>query len=216
MSSPLPVGVLISGWGANLQALMNACALPGFPARIAIVISNNPDARGLRIAKEAGIPAYAINHRDYPDRLAFEAAVDAMLREAEVELVCLAGFMRLLTEQFVNSWPDKLVNVHPSLLPLYKGMDTHKRAIADGQEYAGCTIHFVRPAMDDGPIIVQGRVKILPGDTPNALSTRVLEKELLCFPLALKLIAEGRVTVKDEKVVISGELPKEDWLLIGN
>jgi phosphoribosylglycinamide formyltransferase-1 len=198
------LGVLISGRGSNLQALIDAAARPSYPARIALVISNVPDVEGLARAARAGIPTQVIAHRAYPDRAQFEAALDAALREAGVDLVCLAGFMRLLTDWFVQRWHDRLINIHPSLLPAYKGLDTHARAIAAGERFAGCTVHFVRPAMDDGPIILQAKVPVLPGDTTEALAARVLEQEHRLYPEAVRLIAEGRARVDGERVLIDG------------
>ncbi len=198
------LGVLISGRGSNLQALIDAAAEESYPATVALVISNEPEAKGLDRAAAAGIPTRVVDHRAFPDRAAFERALDDALREAGVELVCLAGFMRLLGEAFVESWHDRLVNIHPSLLPAFKGLHTHERAIRAGVRVAGCTVHFVRPAMDAGPIIVQGAVAVRPDDDAESLAARVLEVEHRCYPLAVRLIAEGRVAVVDERVEIRG------------
>jgi phosphoribosylglycinamide formyltransferase-1 len=187
-----------------MQALIEACAQPDAPAQIVLVLSNDPDAAGLARAAAAGIPAQAIPHRDFADRAGFDAALDKALREAEVELVCLAGFMRLLTDGFVEAWRDRMVNIHPSLLPAYPGLDTHGRLLADGGRFAGCTVHFVRPEMDTGPIIAQAVVPVRPDDTAESLSERVLAQEHRLYPLALRLIAEGRVTVEGERAVIAG------------
>jgi phosphoribosylglycinamide formyltransferase 1 len=204
----LPVGVLISGRGSNLQALIDACAEPGFPARIVLVISNKANAYGLTRAEKAGIPTAVIDHKSYPDRVSFDRAVDAALRAAGVELVCLAGFMRILSAAFVDGWHDRLINIHPSLLPAFKGLDTHQRAIDAGVRITGCTVHFVRPAMDDGPIIVQAAVPVLPGDDADALAARILESEHVVYPLALRLVAEGRISVAGAKTVYSdGKVP---------
>lgn len=200
----LKVGVLISGRGSNLQALIDACADPQFPAEIVMVISNKSDALGLDRAAKAGIPTRIIEHRTFPTREAFDTALDEALRAAEVELVCLAGFMRILTPGFVAAWRDKLINIHPSLLPAFRGLHTHERALSAGARCHGCTVHFVRPELDDGPIIVQAKVSVLPGDDADALATRVLELEHRCYPLALKLIAEGRVRIVGERVLIDG------------
>ena len=197
----LPVGVLISGRGSNLQALIDACAAPGFPARIAIVVSNKADAHGLTRAEQAGIPTAVVDHKAYPDRESFDRAVDKALRAAGVELVCLAGFMRILSAAFVGGWHDRLINIHPSLLPAFKGLDTHQRALDAGVRITGCTVHFVRPAMDDGPIIVQAAVPVLPGDDADTLAGRILESEHVIYPLALRLVAEGRISVVGEKAV---------------
>lgn len=201
---PLRVGVLISGRGSNLQALIEACAAPSFPAKIALVLSNEPDAAGLTRAAQAKIATAVVNHRDYADRPAFEAAMTDRLRGAGVDLVCLAGFMRLLTESFVESWFDRLINIHPSLLPAFKGLDTHARVIDAGARFTGATVHFVRPAMDDGPIIIQAVVPVRPGDDPDSLATRVLAEEHRIYPAALRLIAAGRTRIVDGRVEIDG------------
>jgi phosphoribosylglycinamide formyltransferase 1 len=200
----LKVGVLISGRGSNLQALIDACADPAFPAEIVLVLSNKADAYGLERARQAGIPAAVVSHRDYADKPGFEAAMDEALNAAGVELVCLAGFMRLLTAGFVERWRDRLINIHPSLLPAFKGLDTHARAIEAGVRFTGCTVHFVRPAMDEGPIVLQAVVPILEGDCDHTLADRVLVAEHRSYPLALRLIAEGRARVEGERVAISG------------
>ncbi len=203
--SRLKIGVLISGRGSNLQALIDACAAPDFPAENALVLSNKADAYGLERATAAGVPGAVVSHRDYPgNKQAFEEAMDARLREAGVELVCLAGFMRLLSPWFVDTWRDRLINIHPSLLPSFKGLDTHERAIAAGVRFHGCTVHYVRPEMDEGPILVQAAVPVLPGDDAHALAERVLESEHRIYPQAVRLIAEGRTRVEDGRVVISG------------
>lgn len=196
----LKVGVLISGRGTNLQALIDACADPHFPATIALVVSNKAGAFGLERAADAGIPTAVIDHKAYRSRVAFDAAVDEALRAAGVGFVCLAGFMRILSEGFVERWRDRLINIHPSLLPAFKGLDTHQRAIDAGVTITGCTVHFVRPAMDDGPIIVQAAVPVLPGDDAERLAARILESEHAIYPLALRLIAEGRIAVDGERV----------------
>ncbi len=199
---PLRLGVLISGRGNNLQALIDACAAPGFPAEIALVVSNVAGAAGLDRARAAGVPVAVVDHKAFPGREPFEAAVTAQLEATGVGLVCLAGFMRLLTPGFVERWRDRLINIHPSLLPAYKGLDTHARAIADGARFSGCTVHFVRPDMDAGPIVVQAAVPVAQDDTPETLAARILTSELEIYPLAVRLIAEGRVAVEDERVRI--------------
>jgi phosphoribosylglycinamide formyltransferase-1 len=187
MTGKTPIAVLISGRGSNLQCLIDACAAEDYPARIVAVISNRPDAYGLERAREAGISAIAIDHKAYASRESFEAALDAALREAGAEFVCLAGFMRILTEGFVNQWDGRMINIHPSLLPKFKGVDTHKRAIEAGESEHGCTVHWVTPGMDEGPVIAQARVPVLPGDTPETLAARVLVEEHRLYPEALKL-----------------------------
>ncbi len=201
----LKAAVLISGRGSNLQALIDECARAGAAAEITLVISNVAGAAGLARAKDAGIATRVIDHKAYPDRESFEDAVHDCLAAAGTELVCLAGFMRLLTEGFVQRWRDRLINIHPSLLPAYKGLDTHARVLADGAQVTGCTVHFVRPAMDDGPVIVQTKVAVEAGDDETTLAARVLAAEHRCYPVALRLIAEGRVKVVDERVAVDGE-----------
>jgi phosphoribosylglycinamide formyltransferase-1 len=202
----LKVAVLISGRGSNLQALIDACAPRDFAAEIRLVLSNRADAPGLERAAKAGIPARVIAHRDHATREDFDAALDAALQAAEIELVCLAGFMRLLGAAFVERWRDRLVNIHPSLLPEFRGLDTHARALEAGVRFTGCTVHFVRAAVDDGPIIVQRKVPVLPGDDAATLAARVLAAEHRAYPLALRLIAEGRTRVRsDGRVEIRGD-----------
>jgi phosphoribosylglycinamide formyltransferase 1 len=188
----LRVAALISGRGSNLQALIDACRQPDFPAEIVLVISNAPDAAGLDRAARASIATKTIDHRAFQGREPFEDALDAALSEARVELVCLAGFMRILTTPFVQRWQGNLINIHPSLLPKYPGLDTHARAIADGEAFAGCTVHYVVPEVDAGPVIVQASVRIRPDDNEVTLAARVLKLEHRCYPLALQLIAEER------------------------
>jgi phosphoribosylglycinamide formyltransferase-1 len=200
----LRVAVLISGRGSNLQALIDACANPAFPAEICLVISNVPGAPGLSRAERAGIRTDIIAHTQFRDRESFDAALDLALDGAGVELVCLAGFMRLLTAGLVERWRDRMINIHPSLLPAFKGVNVHERVLAAGARVTGCTVHFVRPAMDEGPIIVQAAVPVLPGDDAARLAERVLAQEHKAYPLSLRLIAEGRVRVKGERAEISG------------
>ena len=187
----LRCAVLISGRGSNLESLIAACAKPDFPAEIVLVISNVPGAGGLAHATRAKIPAITIDHKAFPGREAFEARLTEALAGAGVELVCLAGFMRLLTPSFVARWQGRLINIHPSLLPAYPGLDTHARAIADGAKEAGCTVHHVVAEMDAGPIIIQARVPILAGDDADALAARVLKEEHRIYPEAVRMIAEG-------------------------
>lgn len=200
----LKIGVLISGRGSNLQALIDACAGDEFPARIAVVISNKPDAYGLERAKLAGIPTITVPHGTFSSREAFDQEVDRHLREAGVKLVCLAGFMRLLSEQFVRGWKDRMINIHPSLLPSFKGLNTHARTLQAGVKIAGCTVHYVRPEMDEGPIIMQAAVPVLAGDSEENLADRILVQEHLIYPAAVRLIAEGRVRVAGETCIITG------------
>ena len=195
------VGVLISGRGSNMSALIEACKKPSYPAEIILVISNRSEAAGLDIAAVAGIATRVIDHRKYPSREAFEADLDAALRAAKVEIICMAGFMRLLTKGFVEAWRDRQLNIHPSLLPAFKGLDTHERVIASGEKISGCTVHFVRTEMDAGPIIAQAKIPVLPEDSPGDLAARVLEAEHKLYPQALKLVASGSARVEGERVI---------------
>ena len=198
----LKLGVLISGRGSNLLALIEACKAPDYTAEIVLVVSNKSDAKGLEHAAAAGITTTVVEHGGYPDRETFDKAVHEKLADAGVELVCLAGFMRLLSSWFVETWRDRVVNIHPSLLPAFKGIDAHAQAIATGVKLSGCTVHIVRPEMDAGPILVQAAVPVLPGDDEDTLAARILTVEHRCYPLAVRLIAEGRVTIDGERTVI--------------
>jgi len=205
--APKRTAVLISGRGSNMAALVKAAQAPGFPAEIALVLSNRADAAGLEFAADHGIPTRVLSHKGYADRAAFDAALDGVLTEAGIEIVCLAGFMRLLTPWLVERWRDRMINVHPSLLPAFKGLHTHERALELGVRVHGCTVHFVRAEMDEGPIILQAVVPIEPGDTPDLLSARVLTQEHVIYPKGLELLAAGRLTVADERVEIAGVKP---------
>ena len=198
----LKLAVLISGRGSNLQALIDACKDDAFPAEISLVLSNKADAYGLERAKEAGIETAVLSHKDFDDRESFDAGMSEIIEDSGAELVCLAGFMRLLSDGFVRKWRDKLINIHPSLLPAYKGLHVHERMIEEGARFGGCTVHFVRPAMDEGPIIVQAAVPIFQDDDAEALAERILEQEHIIYPQAVRLIAEGRVRVSAERVII--------------
>ena len=199
----LRVAVLLSGRGSNLQALIDACGAPDYPAEIIHVISNNPDAMGLLRAQDAGIGTSVLNHREYETREAFDTKVTRVLEDANAELVCLAGFMRILTEGLVSHWTDRLLNIHPSLLPSFKGLDAQQQALDAGAKLAGCSVHFVRPGVDEGPIIAQAAVPVFDDDDAKALSARILALEHRLYPRVVRLIAEGRVTVVDERVTIS-------------
>jgi phosphoribosylglycinamide formyltransferase 1 len=193
--------VLISGRGSNLQALLERCAAPGASALIALVISNRAEAQGLQHARAAGIACALVDHRS-GSRAEFEQNINSTLQSHEVDIVCLAGFMRVLSADFVLGWRDRLLNIHPSLLPAFPGLDTHRRALEAGVRWHGCTVHFVRAEVDAGPIIVQGVVPVRPDDTEERLAARVLAVEHRCYPLALELVASGRARVEDERVVI--------------
>ncbi|MEM1192712.1 MAG: phosphoribosylglycinamide formyltransferase [Pseudomonadota bacterium] len=188
----LRVGVLISGRGSNLKALIEAASADIYPAELVCVLSNRADAAGLDHAREANIPALAIPHKDFDDRAAFERALTRALTEHAVDLVCLAGFMRLLSGEFVRHWQGRLVNIHPSLLPAYKGLDVHRRMIEDAAKIAGCTVHYVTEDMDAGPIIDQRAVPILADDTPDSLAARILTEEHRLYPDCVRMIAEGK------------------------
>ncbi len=208
MSGPRKrVAVLISGRGSNMASLIEAAADPAYPAEIALVLANRHDAAGLDRARAAGIAADAIDHKAFPDRPSFDAALDARLRAERIDLVCLAGFMRLLTPAFVEGWRDRMINIHPSLLPLFPGLHTHRRAIEAGMKLAGCTVHFVRAEMDSGPIIGQAVVPIAPGDSEDSLAARVLSAEHRLYPLALALVADGLARVEGERLVLDAQLP---------
>lgn len=193
MTSLIQVAVLISGRGSNMASLLDAAAAPGYPAEVALVLSNSPDAAGLDHARARGIEALCVDHRAFGrDRAAHEAEIHAALQARGIGLVCLAGYMRLLTPLLVNAWAGRMLNIHPSLLPAFPGLDTHARALAAGCKLHGCTVHLVTEAMDEGPILAQAAVPVLPDDDADALAARVLRQEHLLYPLALRLLAEGR------------------------
>jgi phosphoribosylglycinamide formyltransferase-1 len=198
----LKLGVLISGGGTNLQALIDACAAADFPAEIALVLSNVSDAYGLERAKKANIQTSVINHKDFDDRDSFEVAMTDELKATGVELVCLAGFMRILNNGFVNSWRDRMINMHPSILPAFKGLHTHDRVVAEGVKFSGCTVHFVVPDLDSGPIIIQAVVPVNADDTGDTLGARVLEMEHKIYPEAVRLIATKAIRVSNNCVQI--------------
>ena len=199
------VAILISGRGSNMVALIEAAKNPAYPAEIVVVVSNDPAAEGLKRAEAAGIKTAIVDHKAFgKDREAFERALQGVLEAHRIELVCLAGFMRLLTPWFVRQWDGKLLNIHPALLPAFKGLDTHARALAAGVKQHGATVHFVVPEMDSGPIVVQGAVPVSAGDTEAALAARVLEVEHRIYPEALRLVAEGRVRVDAGRCLIDG------------
>ena len=210
----LKLAVLISGGGTNLQALIDACGEAGYPARISLVISNREEAGGLARAKKAGIPTLVIRHTEFAERDAFDGALTAALQEADVNLICLAGFMRVLGHGFVDHWRDRLINIHPALLPAFKGLDTHKRALQAGVRIAGCTVHFVRAEVDVGPIIAQAAVAVLPGDDEESLGRRVLEQEHRLYPLAVELIARGQVRIEGGRAHVLGAWSDDNTALI--
>ncbi len=198
--------VLISGRGSNMGALISAAMAPSYPAEITLVISNRPDAKGLERAAEFGIATAVVDHKDFAgDRQAFEKAIDDVLKEHRIDLVALAGFMRILTPYLVNAWSGRMINIHPALLPSFKGLATHERALEEGVKLHGATVHFVSAEMDDGPIIVQGAVPVLDHDTPETLAARVLEVEHKIYPKALELVATGKTKVTGARVVTGAE-----------
>jgi len=209
------VAVLISGRGSNMQALLRAAREPAYPAEIALVLSNRPDAQGLATAQAAGIATETVDHQPYgKDREAFEHAMQAVLIRHAIDIVCLAGFMRVLTPWFVQQWPQRILNVHPALLPSYKGLDTHARALADGVKLHGATVHLVVPELDSGPIIVQGAVPVQDDDTPDTLAARVLTVEHRIYPWALRLLAADRVTVENGVCRTTGITNKDALLIV--
>jgi len=200
------VAVLISGRGSNMAALIEAAKDKNYPAEIALVLSNRADAGGLLVAHAAGITTEVVEHTQFgKDRAGFERALQAALEKHRIEIVCLAGFMRLLTAEFVGRWQGRMLNIHPALLPAFKGLDTHKRALESGAKVHGATVHFVVPEMDSGPIIAQGAVSVATGDTEELLAARVLKVEHRIYPLALKLLAEGRIRVENGHCLIDGK-----------
>ena len=199
----LKVGVLISGRGSNLHALIGACAQDDFPAEIMLVISNIAGAGGLEHAAAAGIPTIVIPHGDFPGREAFDNEMDAELKKAGIEFVCLAGFMRLLSTSFVKEWEGRIINIHPSLLPMFKGLNVHQQALDAGVRLTGCTVHYVVPELDAGPPIAQAAVPVEPHDNAETLAARVLEAEHRIYPEALKMVAESRVRLENGRAVFA-------------
>ena len=189
MSKKIKVAVLISGNGTNLQALIEACIAPSYPAEIVLVISNKANAKGILRAREAGIKTRIVDHTNYISREEFDTELSMILSNSKCELVCLAGFMRILSESFVNTWPNSILNIHPSLLPSFPGTKTHERALEAGVKVSGCTLHFVTAELDAGPIIGQAAVPVLENDTPKTLANRVLIEEHKLYALGLELVA---------------------------
>ena len=194
------VGVLISGRGSNLAALITAARQPDYPADIVLVASNRFEAAGLARAAEASIPTAVVDHKAFPDRRAFEEELDRTLQAGGIEILCLAGFMRVLTDWFVERWAGRMLNIHPSLLPAFRGTDTHRQALAAGVLIHGCTVHFVTLDLDAGPIVAQAAVRVLPGDTEETLAARVLAEEHRLYPFALRLVCEGKARLDGERV----------------
>ena len=199
------VAVLISGRGSNMAALIEAAKAKDYPAEIVLVVSNRPEAGGLLVARAAGIATETVDHTKFSgDRNRFEHEIQSLLEKYRIEIICLAGFMRLLTADFLERWQWRIINIHPALLPDFKGLDTHKRVIDAGVKIHGATVHFVVPELDSGPVIAQGAINVRPGDSEEALAVRVLKVEHRIYPLALKLVAEGRVQIKNNHTLIDG------------
>ena len=199
---PLRLGVLISGRGSNMVSIAEACASPDFPAEVALVVSNVPGAGGLERAESMGIATSVVDHRDYEDRPSFERALVGLLREHGVEALALAGFMRIVTGTLLDAFPDRVLNIHPSLLPSFPGAHAHRDALAHGVKVSGCTVHLVTEEMDAGPIVVQAAVPVAEGDTEDSLAARVLAQEHRLYPEAVRLLAEGRLRVDGRRVEI--------------
>lgn len=187
MTRPIRIAILFSGGGSNMKALAAHISQPHVPAQLVMTISNRPDAGGIGYCQDAQIPCQIIDHKAYESRADFDAALDAALKDAEIDLICAAGFMRLLTPEFVTKWTDRILNIHPALLPKFKGLNTHARAIEAGESEHGCSVHYMRPEMDEGPVLVQKSVPVLPDDTPESLAARVLEQEHIAYPEALDM-----------------------------
>ncbi len=197
-----------------MASLIEAAKAPDYPAEIALVISNRPDAEGLARAAAGGVATALVDHKTYPEREAFERALDEELLAHGVELLCFAGFMRILTPWLINRWTGRMLNVHPSLLPLFTGLHTHRRALEAGMRIHGCTVHFVTPELDAGPIIAQAAVPVLPGDTDATLAARVLRQEHVIYPLGLKLVASGKVRLRQGRVVLDAEWDEDAALIV--
>jgi phosphoribosylglycinamide formyltransferase-1 len=209
------VAVLISGRGSNMASLIEAAKDPSYPAEIALVVSNRPDAAGLARARTATIATVVVDHAAFgKNREAFEQAMQAVLEQHDIDIVCLAGFMRLLTPWFVGRWQGRLLNIHPALLPAFKGLDTHERALEAGVKIHGATVHFVVPEMDSGPIIAQGAVPVRPDDTADTLAARVLSVEHRIYPQALRLVAQARVRIDDGRCTVADPGPADAVLIV--
>lgn len=193
--------ILISGRGSNMRSLVEAARAPEFPADIALVLSNRPEAEGLAFAKERRLATAAVDHKIHAGRDEFEKTMQVLLDLHRIELICLAGFMRLLTPAFVKHWEGRILNIHPALLPAYRGLHTHERALADGVKIHGCTVHFVIPAVDEGPIIAQAAIAVRDDDTPQTLAARVLEQEHILYPAALARVASGACKMRGNQVI---------------
>jgi len=200
----LKVGILISGRGSNMAALIEAARAPDYPAEIAVVVSNVASAAGLKTAQEAGVPTAVVPHKEFPDRESFDRVVSAELEKHGVRLVALAGFMRIQSPWFPTHWKDRIVNIHPSLLPSFPGLRVQQQAIDAGSRISGCTVHFVTADLDAGPIIAQAAVPVLPEDTADTLAARILRQEHRLYPMAVRWFAEGRLSVAGSRVAVAG------------
>ncbi len=202
---PIGLVVLISGNGSNLQAIIDAIDAGEIPARIRAVISNNPDAYGLERARRAGIPVEVVDHRDFPDRESYDRALQAVIDRYRPDLVVLAGFMRILTPAFVEHYAGRMLNIHPSLLPRYQGLDTHRRVLEAGDSVHGVSVHFVTPELDSGPVVLQAEVPVEPGDTEDDLARKVHAEEHVIYPRVIRWFAEGRLKLDGDRVLLDGQ-----------
>jgi len=212
--APAPVVILISGRGSNLKAILDEVRAGRLPAEIRVVISNNPDAEGLRIAQAAGIRTMVIDHRDFSERRQFDRALIEAIDREQPALVVLAGFMRILGDEFIHHYAGRLMNIHPSLLPSFKGLNTHGRALEAGVSEHGASVHFVTNDLDGGPVIAQARIRVQPGDTPDTLSARVLEQEHRLYPLAIRWFIENRLSLQHGQVLLDGQRRPEQGLSV--
>ncbi|HBS21884.1 MULTISPECIES: phosphoribosylglycinamide formyltransferase [Thalassospira] len=213
--TPLKLAVLVSGGGSNLQAIIDACKTPDYPAEIVLVFSNQLDAGGLERARRAGIRAEAISHKGFEGgREAYDSTVSNLIEESGADLVVLAGYLRLVSESFVTRWEGRLINIHPSLLPSFKGLHVHQAALDAGVKYSGCTVHYVVPEVDSGPIIAQAVVPVLPGDDAGTLAQRILKQEHRIYPQVIRWIAEGRVSVDEAGIVTVADADAPDFAQI--
>jgi phosphoribosylglycinamide formyltransferase 1 len=214
MRQPISLGVLISGSGSNLQAIIDAIEAQELDAKIQVVLSNRADAYGLVRAKKHGIPVEVLDHKSFPSREAFDQAVVNILRDREVELVVLAGFMRLLSPVLVRAYSNRIMNIHPALLPAFPGLHVQKKAVEHGVRFSGCTVHFVNEACDEGPIIIQAVVPVFPDDTEETLAGRILKQEHRIYPRAIQLYSEGRLHVEGRRVLVDGLAREENQVLV--
>ena len=214
MARRVPIAVLISGSGTNLQAIIDAIEAQRLDAKIQLVLSNRAEAYGLERAKNHGIPVEVLDHKRFPSREAFDQAVVDILRAHDVELAVLAGFMRLLSPVFVSAYSNRIMNIHPALLPAFPGLHVQKKAVEHGVRFSGCTVHFVNEACDEGPIIIQAVVPVFPDDTEDSLAARILAQEHRIYPRAIQLYSEGRLRVEGRKVLVDGLAEKEHQTLI--